>query len=139
MARSSTSVVVTDTAFVPRKSIHTPEKTSVSISKKMKFQWSLTVFVSVLVGNEAFSTRLSHRHPSTSQLAVLPPIDFDVFTQHSQILADAAETANGPWQSYLKLFKDTLSFVHSSIAGPATSVGITQTWGLSIAIFTTSE
>lgn len=70
---------------------------------------------------------------------------FDHAIQHSsQVLADSAsaatETANekGWWENYLDIFKNTLLFVHSTIDGPLRKVGITQTWGVSIAIFTAS-
>jgi len=53
-------------------------------------------------------------------------------------LADAAATTNqnGWWQSYINIFKTTLSFVHSTIDGPLRSAGIEQTWGISIFLFT---
>jgi hypothetical protein len=50
----------------------------------------------------------------------------------------AATTDSGWWQSYLNIFKVTIEFVHSAIDPPLRNVGITQTWGLSIAIFTAS-
>lgn len=57
--------------------------------------------------------------------------------------ADAAADVNaaekvGWWQSYLTLFKNALSLVHSTIDGPLRSIGIDQTWGISIALFTAS-
>jgi len=52
-------------------------------------------------------------------------------------IADAAAPKElGWWGSYLQLFKTTLIFVHSTIDQPLRSVGITQTWGISIALFT---
>lgn len=66
--------------------------------------------------------------------------------QSSLLLADAAtatadavaETAKegGWWQDYLNIFKNTLTLVHSSIDEPLRDMGITQTWGISIALFT---
>jgi len=44
----------------------------------------------------------------------------------------------GLWQSYINLFKIALSFIHDSIDGPLNAAGVTQTWGISIAIFTAS-
>jgi YidC/Oxa1 family membrane protein insertase len=66
-------------------------------------------------------------------------------TVHSsaQVLADAAGTAAPPsddggwWGAYIQLFKTTLNAVHSTIQGPLQNVGIEQSWGVSIAIFTT--
>mmetsp|Transcript_15179 Transcript_15179/g.21482 ORF Transcript_15179/g.21482 Transcript_15179/m.21482 type:complete len:465 (-) Transcript_15179:3031-4425(-) len=57
----------------------------------------------------------------------------------ADIAVDAAtEEKTGWWQSYLNIFKSTIIFIHSGIDGPLRSVGITQTWGVSIAIFTAS-
>jgi hypothetical protein len=57
----------------------------------------------------------------------------------SQWLADAAagsQSGDGWWQSYINIFKTTLSFVHSTIDGPLRAAGIEQTWGISIFLFT---
>ena len=64
-----------------------------------------------------------------------------LFASSTQFLSDAAaaEQKSGPWQAYLQLFKNALSFVHSTIDGPLEKVGITQTWGISIALFTASK
>jgi hypothetical protein len=60
----------------------------------------------------------------------------------SQFLADATvEVADKAswWQSYLAVFKGALNLVHSTIDQPLRSVGIDQTWGISIAIFTAGK
>jgi len=67
--------------------------------------------------------------------------DQEIIQHSSQILADTASAAaetkeNDWWTNYLEIFKNTLVTVHSTIDGPLRSVGITQTWGVSIAIFT---
>jgi len=81
------------------------------------------------------------------------PGAWDAFLQHhqavwqstSQFIADATAAAveqdsgGGWWESYLAIFKNTLSFVHSTIDGPLRSVGIEQTWGVAIFIFTASK
>jgi len=54
----------------------------------------------------------------------------------SAAVAEDATDDIGWWQKYLNLFESTLIYIHSSIDGPLQSVGITQTWGISIAIFT---
>ncbi|KAL7570382.1 hypothetical protein ACA910_017219 [Epithemia clementina (nom. ined.)] len=65
-----------------------------------------------------------------------------VVTQMSQLLADAASSAasdqapTGWWGAYINLFKTLLNGVHSVIDPPLRSVGVTQTWGISIALFT---
>jgi hypothetical protein len=75
----------------------------------------------------------------------------DGFHQAQLLLADASAAAvedtvsknqdggGGLWQQYLNIFKGTLIFIHSAIDEPLRSVGITQTWGISIALFTISE
>jgi hypothetical protein len=59
------------------------------------------------------------------------------------LLSDAAETAvkedSGWWASYLQIFKGTLQGVHDVIDPPLRSAGITQTWGLSIFLFTAGK
>lgn len=60
----------------------------------------------------------------------------------SQFLADAAVEAadkSSWWTSYLAIFKGALNLVHSTIDQPLRSVGIDQTWGISIAIFTAGK
>lgn len=62
----------------------------------------------------------------------------------SQFLADAAAEAakqddGGWWGAYLQLFKNTLNFVHSTITPPLNAIGIKQTWGPSIFLFTASK
>merc|ERR1711862_353105 len=78
---------------------------------------------------------------SNSKLFAMLP-DADLINQASMLLSDASAAATdaakdgGWWESYLNIFKQTLSFVHSVVDGPLRSVGWTQTWGVSIAIFT---
>jgi hypothetical protein len=70
---------------------------------------------------------------------------FHHYSQQQLTLADASAVAQdaakdgGWWQQYLNVFKSTLIFIHSTIDGPLRSMGITQTWGISIALFTFSE
>ncbi|KAG7369521.1 membrane protein insertase, YidC/Oxa1 family protein [Nitzschia inconspicua] len=73
--------------------------------------------------------------PETSSLDV-------IILQTQWLLSDAAAAAaasksdNGWWSAYLNIFKTALTFVHNTIDGPLRSVGVTQTWGPSIALFT---
>lgn len=72
----------------------------------------------------------------------------DVVTAAStQWLADATATASattttteggdvGLWESYINIFKVTLELVHSTIDKPLRSIGVEQTWGVSIFVFT---
>ena len=69
-----------------------------------------------------------------------------VITTSSHLLADAAEATaevateeGGWWQSYLNIFENSIRLVHSTISPPLRSVGITETWGISIAVFTAGE
>ena len=55
------------------------------------------------------------------------------------LLADAAVAQTedvGKWQSFINIFKDILTSVHSSVDGPLKNMGIEQTWGPSIFLFT---
>lgn len=58
----------------------------------------------------------------------------------SQFLADAAANTAGKdlgwWGSYINFFKLALSAVHGVVDGPLKSVGIEESWGVSIALFT---
>jgi hypothetical protein len=57
----------------------------------------------------------------------------------SQLLTDAATATSdqgGLWMSYLSLFKGALSAVHETIDQPLRNIGITQTWGVAIFLFT---
>ena len=45
----------------------------------------------------------------------------------------------GWWQSYINLFKLALSAIHDTIDEPLSAAGFTQTWGVSIALFTACE
>jgi len=49
---------------------------------------------------------------------------------------DAAVDDGGWWQSYLNVFKTLLIFIHSKVNGPLNYIGIENTWGPSIFLFT---
>ena len=71
-----------------------------------------------------------------------------VTSSFSQLLADAAaatadaatdaaaNTDGGWWKAYLNIFKTAIEAVHDTIDPPLRSAGFTQTWGVSIALFT---
>jgi YidC/Oxa1 family membrane protein insertase len=98
------------------------------------------------------TTRISRTLPTISKRSMMTPDQVhDVVLLHStntiptvlsqsttQWLADAAPAAQdeGWWSSYINIFKTALLFVHSTIDGPLRSLGIEQTWGISIAVFT---
>jgi len=52
---------------------------------------------------------------------------------------DAAVDDGGWWQSYLNVFKTLLIFIHSKVNGPLNYIGIENTWGPSIFLFTAGE
>jgi hypothetical protein len=109
------------------------------------------------LGNLQKPTGTSIARSSRQQIRqhIVPPehvdflnVAFDSFQQHSLLLADATDASAavveevaeaGLWQKYLDVFKGILIFVHSTIDEPLRSQGITQTWGISIAIFTAGE
>jgi len=78
---------------------------------------------------------------------VPPPHDVtgmaEMVQQSTQWLAEAtaaADQANiGWWGQYINIFKVSLDFVHSTIEPPLKAMGIQQTWGPSIALFTMCE
>lgn len=82
--------------------------------------------------------------------AVADAVDFDAATDVasdamsdavSDAVAAAAATAddNSWWESYVQLYKNGLAFVHDNIVDePLRKAGFTQTWGLSIFLFTAS-
>ena len=88
-------------------------------------------------------TTLSEVHQGLHQLHTVLQQD----TQFSSMtLADAAAAVaedavkeDGWWKQYLNLFKSGLTFIHDGIDEPLQNMGITQTWGISIAIFTACE
>lgn len=45
----------------------------------------------------------------------------------------------GYWAAYLNIFKSALLLVHNTVDAPLRSIGVDQTWGISIAIFTASK
>jgi hypothetical protein len=63
----------------------------------------------------------------------------------TQFLADASSSAASAagdgswWDSFINLFKTALTLVHSVIEGPLRAVGVDQSWGISIAVFTARE
>jgi hypothetical protein len=95
----------------------------------------------------SLKSKVALQAPSTRRSAILPEhVDsMSVAIDHLQyfssiLLSDATETVpvqdGGWWSNYLGLFKSFLSFIHSTIDQPLRDQGITQTWGVSIALFT---
>jgi len=53
------------------------------------------------------------------------------------VVTDAASDDESLWESYIQLYKNGLAFVHDNIVDePLRKVGFTQTWGVSIFLFT---
>ena len=69
----------------------------------------------------------------------------DSIASSSNIISDAVEAVAleekevGWWGNYLQLYKGLLETVHSAIDQPLRSVGFTQTWGVSIFLFTAGK
>ena len=69
----------------------------------------------------------------------------DAGTAVENVMQAAASTEieiakdEGWWQAYLNIFKETLNLIHNTIDEPLRNNGVTQTWGISIALFTASE
>ena len=86
---------------------------------------------------------------STSALSSLPPLH-DLSHAHtalsstSHLLSSAAAAAAaspaaadlGWWGQYIQTFKSGLVLVHDVVDPPLRSLGVTKTWGPSIAVFT---
>jgi len=76
--------------------------------------------------------------------AIVPSVEHvtDLVHHTSMLLADATAAAKEPssdiglWQQYINGFKGVLDTLHSSVEGPLMDLGITQTWGPSIFLFT---
>ena len=51
------------------------------------------------------------------------------------IAADDGD-GGGWWEAYINIFEAALKLVHSTIDGPLQSMGVDQTWGVSIFVFT---
>ena len=118
--------------------------------------WTYTT-TSAFQSPTAVQTSQQQIRLSRSPLSALPPTDAitDLVTSWSShhdfsvLLADASSSTTvdaesaaaaadnaGWWAAYLNVFKTCLLFVHNTIDEPLRSVGVTQTWGPSIAIFT---
>lgn len=107
------------------------------------------LFVSVLCVEKIFAFVPNNgRHhlsipSSTSQLSLgMDPSDIFLTVQQQSdslqfpqlLLADGDDV--GAWQSYINLFKASLTIVHDTISGPLANAGVEKSWGISIAIFT---
>ena len=67
----------------------------------------------------------------------------DVLAHHAStwiadaaVASDAATDDIGLWEKYIQIYKNGLALVHDTIDGPLRNAGFTQTWGVSIALFT---
>jgi hypothetical protein len=62
----------------------------------------------------------------------------DALQNAVEVTEEIAEDG-GWWAAYLNIFKTGLLTIHNTIDGPLRSNGITNTWGITIAIFTASK
>jgi hypothetical protein len=84
---------------------------------------------------------LSHLHHLSSMAA---PVHQHILAQATTWIADSAADAANPddgwWESYIQIYKNGLAFVHDNIVDePLRKMGFTQTWGVSIFLFTAGE
>lgn len=124
--------------------------------------FALLATLSACLGFQTRGSSTFHRPAAIRPTArqAVPPESFQdahsflVDSAHawSYLLADAAQATldtsavvdatveaakdEGWWKAYLNIFKSALLLVHNTVDEPLRNVGITQTWGISIAIFT---
>ena len=77
------------------------------------------------------------------------PVHDQMISQATTWIADASGAAadvadatkeNDWWESYIQIYKNGLAFVHDNIVDePLRKMGFTQTWGVSIFLFTAGE
>ena len=139
----ASSLPATVTSFTPTQIV--PASSIASTLKKHQATTRTPIRLDVvppethhLLGDLATSVdpavAVQHAFDSTSQWlsdAAAATADAD----GSSALADAAADKSW-WQQWLNIFKITLAAVHSTIDGPLRSLGVEQTWGVSIFLFT---
>jgi len=101
----------------------------------------------VVPGHENVLNNLDSLH--TSMQVVQDHIHMNLDFHSSVLLSDAADAVADAatdaaedgdwWKSYLNVFKSGLVAVHSGVDGPLQSLGVTETWGPSIALFTVGK
>lgn len=88
------------------------------------------------------STTVSSLHVIPPELMIADHLDTTHMLQNIQLLVSDAvttkENSGGWWDNYLNLYKTCLLFVHDTINQPLRNTGWDQTWGVSIAVFTTA-
>ena len=91
------------------------------------------------------SNHLFNNNQITAEIsAAMSPSHTGTTSEITQWISDASTTADmkddgGWWKAYINVFKSILTFVHTTIDGPFRSLGIEQTWGVSIFLFTASK
>ena len=85
---------------------------------------------------EALNAQLQHFASSTSFLVADAA---DAVMDATDAVAEVAEDSPDFWQSYWNIFKAILLGVHDAIDPTLRNAGITQTWGISIFVFTASK
>lgn len=96
----------------------------------------------VMPGHEDVLNNLDSLH--TTMQTVHDHINMHLDLHSSVLLSDAADAVadatpaddGGWWKTYLNIFKSGLVLVHSTVDEPLRNMGLSQTWGPSIAIFT---
>ena len=89
------------------------------------------------------STTVSSLHVIPPELMIADHLDTTHMLQNIQLLVSDAvttkENSGGWWDNYLNLYKTCLLFVHDTIDQPLRNTRWDQTWGVSIAVFTTGK
>ena len=122
-----------------RRSFITPQR-QVQLHLTPMMDPSMHEWHSILQSPLWSSVHLTLADAATATADVLSTPDVNALTQvvdnDAAATAAAATADEGWWKQYLNLFKTGLIFIHDHIDGPLRERGITQTWGISIALFT---
>jgi len=101
----------------------------------------ITTSYSFTAPNNVARVKNNKINPTTLKAIPSPEHVTDLVHQTSMLLADAAAEAakaddGGWWKSFINVFESTLVSLHSGIDAPLRDMGIEQTWGPSIFLFT---
>ena len=137
-------------AFAPTQS-SSPLHFQTAISRRSNrrnIATNMNVVPEILIGGDSIMHSINH----LSSMMITPSQHANLFAQTSTWIANSAAVAVdasdssaataaaediGLWESYIQLYKNGLAFVHDNIVDePLRKAGFTQTWGVSIFLFT---